>query len=229
MEVLYVVSSLTELQFPFLTADGNDLDNGIGQNPCDTFDAECRELRCPYGVRREAARSQPECTQCVCDNPCDGYSCPEGQQCAIDVSRSDDRQFAPVCREINKPGECPALSANASGCVRECYSDADCLGNNKCCSDGCGQLCVHPARPTQPPRTQAPVVSYPGDVSAALEPKEPHELDVQTSIGGIAVLRCFATGNPAPNITWSLKNLVVSYWKGDEPIFRNLFNALLLP
>jgi len=61
------------------------------------------------------------------------------------------------------------------------------------------------------------VVSYPGDVSAALEPKEPYELDVQTSIGGIAVLRCFATGNPAPNITWSLKNLVVSYWEGDEP------------
>ncbi|XP_065722467.2 papilin isoform X3 [Drosophila suzukii] len=202
-------------------ADGNDLDNGIGQNPCDTFDAECRELRCPYGVRRDAARSQPECTQCVCDNPCDGYSCPEGQQCAIDVSRSDDRQFAPVCREINKPGECPALSANASGCVRECYSDADCLGNNKCCSDGCGQLCVHPARPTQPPRTQAPVVSYPGDVSAALEPKEPHELDVQTSIGGIAVLRCFATGNPAPNITWSLKNLVINTNKGRYVLTSN--------
>ncbi|XP_065722468.2 papilin isoform X4 [Drosophila suzukii] len=201
--------------------DGNDLDNGIGQNPCDTFDAECRELRCPYGVRRDAARSQPECTQCVCDNPCDGYSCPEGQQCAIDVSRSDDRQFAPVCREINKPGECPALSANASGCVRECYSDADCLGNNKCCSDGCGQLCVHPARPTQPPRTQAPVVSYPGDVSAALEPKEPHELDVQTSIGGIAVLRCFATGNPAPNITWSLKNLVINTNKGRYVLTSN--------
>ncbi|XP_065722469.2 papilin isoform X5 [Drosophila suzukii] len=204
-----------------LKADGNDLDNGIGQNPCDTFDAECRELRCPYGVRRDAARSQPECTQCVCDNPCDGYSCPEGQQCAIDVSRSDDRQFAPVCREINKPGECPALSANASGCVRECYSDADCLGNNKCCSDGCGQLCVHPARPTQPPRTQAPVVSYPGDVSAALEPKEPHELDVQTSIGGIAVLRCFATGNPAPNITWSLKNLVINTNKGRYVLTSN--------
>ncbi|XP_017001607.2 papilin isoform X1 [Drosophila takahashii] len=201
--------------------ESNDADNAIGQNPCDTFDSECRELRCPYGVRREAAQSQPECTQCVCENPCEGYSCPEGQQCAIDVSSSDDRQFAPVCRLINKPGECPALSANASGCARECYSDADCLGENKCCNDGCGHLCVHPARPTQPPRTQAPVVSYPGDVTAALEPKEPHELDVQTSIGGIAVLRCFATGNPAPNITWSLKNLVINTNKGRYVLTSN--------
>ncbi|XP_032578299.1 papilin isoform X5 [Drosophila sechellia] len=204
-----------------LKAEPNKQDNEIGQNPCDTFDAECQELRCPYGVRRVAARSQPECTQCICENPCEGYSCPEGQQCAIDVASSDDRQFAPVCRDIYKPGECPTLSANASGCARECYTDADCRGDNKCCSDGCGQLCVHPARPTQPPRTQAPVVSYPGDARAALEPKEAHELDVQTAIGGIAVLRCFATGNPAPNITWSLKNLVINTNKGRYVLTAN--------
>ncbi|XP_017062546.1 papilin isoform X2 [Drosophila ficusphila] len=192
----------------------NDLDNGIGQSPCDTFDAECQELRCPYGVRRVAAQSQPECTQCVCEDPCEGYSCPEGQKCAVDVSSTDDRQFAPLCREVNKPGECPALSANASGCARECYTDADCRGDTKCCNDGCGQLCVHPARPTLPPRTQAPVVVYPGDVRVALEPKRPTELDVHAAIGGIAVLRCFATGNPAPNITWSLRNLVINTNKG---------------
>ncbi|KQS52137.1 papilin isoform X5 [Drosophila erecta] len=204
-----------------LKAEPNKQDNEIGQNPCDTFDAECQELRCPYGVRRVAARSQPECTQCICENPCEGYNCPEGQQCAIDVASSDDRQFAPVCRDIYKPGECPALSANASECARECYTDADCRGDNKCCSDGCGQLCVHPARPTQPPRTQAPVVSYPGDVITALEPKEAQELDVQASIGGIAVLRCFATGNPAPNITWSHKNLVINTNKGRYVLTAN--------
>ncbi|XP_043651988.1 papilin isoform X5 [Drosophila teissieri] len=204
-----------------LKAEPNKQDNEIGQSPCDTFDAECQELRCPYGVRRVAARSQPECTQCICENPCDGYSCPEGQQCVVDVASSDDRQFAPVCRDIYKPGECPALSANASGCARECYTDADCRGDNKCCSDGCGQLCVHPARPTQPPRTQAPVVAYPGDIRAALEPKEAHELDVQTAIGGIAVLRCFATGNPAPNITWSLKNLVINTNQGRYVLTAN--------
>lgn len=158
-------------------------------------------------MRREPAEDQPECERCICEDPCQRHSCPESQQCAIDVA--SDNQFVPVCRDINKPGACPQLPANGSNCALECYTDADCRGENKCCSDGCGALCVGPARPTQPPRTPAPPVIYPGEVRANLEPKEPRELDVQTSIGGIAVLRCFAAGNPAPNITWSLKNVVV--------------------
>ncbi|EDV43612.1 uncharacterized protein Dana_GF16440, isoform A [Drosophila ananassae] len=190
----------------------NDTNNEIGQGQCDSYEAECHELRCPYGVRRQAAPAQPECTQCVCENPCDGYDCPEGQQCAIEVA--GDRQFIPVCRDVNKPGNCPALAANVSNCNRECYTDADCRGENKCCSDGCGQICVLPARPELPSSTQAPVVVYPGDRRVALEPKRPEELDVQTSIGGIAVLRCFATGNPAPNVTWSLKNVVIDTNQG---------------
>ncbi|XP_015037150.2 papilin isoform X5 [Drosophila pseudoobscura] len=192
----------------------NEIDNEIGQGRCESFENECRELRCPYGVRREADRSQPECTKCLCENPCESYSCPEGQQCAIEIANTGDRQFAPVCRDINKPGVCPGLAANASNCAQECYTDADCRGENKCCSDGCGYLCVQPARPTQRPSTRAPTVVYPGESRAALEPKQPQELDVQTSIGGIAVLRCFATGNPAPNITWSLKNVVIDTNQG---------------
>ncbi|XP_020811199.1 papilin isoform X5 [Drosophila serrata] len=201
--------------------DNNNANNEVDQGQCDSYETECQELRCPYGVRREAARSQPECTQCVCENPCDSQNCPEGQQCAIEVASSGERQFVPVCRDVTKPGECPYLSANASGCARECYSDADCRGDNKCCSDGCGQLCVRPGRPTLPPSTQAPVVVYPGDSRASLEPKEPQELDVQTSIGGIAVLRCFATGNPAPNITWSLKNVVIDTTQGRYVLTSN--------
>ncbi|XP_070137591.1 papilin isoform X5 [Drosophila bipectinata] len=190
----------------------NETNNEIGQGQCDSFDAECRDIRCPYGVRRQAAPAQPECAQCVCENPCDGYNCPEGQQCAIEVT--GDRQFIPVCRDVNKPGSCPALAANVSNCNRECYTDADCRGDNKCCSDDCGQICVRPARSDLPSSTQAPVLVYPGDRRVALEPKRPEELDVQTSIGGIAVLRCFATGNPAPNVTWSLKNVVIDTNQG---------------
>ncbi|KAH8381906.1 hypothetical protein KR009_000904, partial [Drosophila setifemur] len=199
----------------------NETENEIGQGQCDTFEAECRELRCPYGVRRQAAQSQPECTQCVCENPCEGYNCPEGQQCAIEVANSGDRQFVPVCRDVNKPGACPALAANASNCALECYNDADCRGDNKCCSDGCGHICVRPARPAPPTSTQAPAIVYPGDRNVGLEPKQQNELDVQTSIGGIAVLRCFATGNPAPNITWSLKNLVIDTNQGRYHLTSN--------
>lgn len=181
---------------------------------CETYENECRDMHCPYGVRRETVQAQPECEQCICDNPCESHSCPDTQQCAMDVSSTGDR-FVPVCRDITKPGTCPQLQANASKCARECYTDADCRGDTKCCSDDCGYLCVRPARPTRRPNTPAPVVIYPGEVKASLEPKRPQELEVQTSIGGIAVLRCFAAGNPAPNITWSTNNVLVS-----NPILR---------
>ncbi|KAH8295400.1 hypothetical protein KR018_010895, partial [Drosophila ironensis] len=199
----------------------NEHSNEIGQGLCDIFESECRDLRCPYGVRRQEARSQPECSQCVCENPCDGHNCPEGKQCAIEVVNAGNRQFAPVCRDVTKPGDCPALAANVSGCSVECYNDADCRGDNKCCSDGCGQICVRPARPELPTSTQAPAVVYPGDRKVDLEPKRPEELDVQSSIGGIAVLRCFATGNPAPNITWSLKNVVIDTNQGRYVLTSN--------
>ncbi|XP_023166310.2 papilin isoform X6 [Drosophila hydei] len=201
----------------------NEIINEILPSRCETYDSECRDLRCPYGVRRVPAESQPECEQCICLNPCEGYPCPATQQCAIDVSNSGDRdhQFVPVCRDINKPGVCPQLATNASECARECYTDADCRGDNKCCSDGCGHLCVAPARPTRRPNTPPPVVIYPGEVRATLESKPPQEVDVQTSIGGIAVLRCFATGNPAPNITWSLKNVVIDTNQGRYVLTSN--------
>lgn len=160
-------------------------------------------------MRRVQVQEQPECVSCICEDPCEQHVCPDNQQCAIDVADDRDNQFVAVCRDINKPGSCPQLTANASECIRECYTDADCRGANKCCSDGCGFLCVAPARPTQRPRTPAPAVLLPGEVQATLEPKQPQELDVRTSIGGIAVLRCFAAGNPTPNITWSLRNVMV--------------------
>ncbi|XP_030369297.1 papilin isoform X5 [Scaptodrosophila lebanonensis] len=193
-------------------------------NRCETYENNCRDLRCPYGVRREAARSDPDCTQCVCENPCDDYSCPESQQCDVEVSNTDNRQFVPVCRDINKPGICPQLIANASNCITECYTDANCRGDNKCCNDGCGNLCVRPTQPTRPtlsPTTPAPVIIYPGEVKAALEPRKQQELDVQTSLGGIAVLRCFATGNPEPNITWSLRNVVIDTNQGRYVLISN--------
>lgn len=166
-------------------------------------------MSCPYGIRRVAA--DDECTLCECDNPCEGYSCPEGQQCAVEVSSERSGEFNPECRLIDKPGVCPHLTASDGACARECYTDADCRENNKCCSNGCGFVCVHPAIPTTAPlrTTPAPVVIYPGEVKASLEPKQKAEIDVQTAMGGIAVLRCFATGNPAPNVTWSRNNVVV--------------------
>lgn len=138
------------------------------------------------------------------------------------MSNDASRQFAPVCRETNKPGECPRLSQpEGENCGRECYTDADCREDNKCCSNGCGFVCVRPTQPTsrpRPPVTAAPPVIYPGESPVVLEPKKPQEIDVQTAVGGIAVLRCFATGSPPPNVTWSRSNVLVSFLDDNRTI-----------
>lgn len=181
--------------------------NVIPTNRCEEYENECRTLACPYGVRHIAV--DEECERCECDNPCADYVCPEEEQCAVEVSTLRSGEFTPVCRLINKPGVCPALSTQDGACNRECYNDADCRGDNKCCSNGCGFVCVRPAAPTSAPRTPAPPLVIPGEIQVALAPKSKQELDIQTPVGGIAVLRCFATGNPAPNVTWSRSNVVV--------------------
>ncbi|XP_036342960.1 LOW QUALITY PROTEIN: papilin-like [Rhagoletis pomonella] len=192
-------------------------ENEVEPNPCDTYEHECRALRCPFGSRRVPVENS-DCTRCVCENPCERHECPEGQQCAVDVSSDASRQFMPVCRETNKTGECPHLSQpEEENCGRECYTDADCREDNKCCSNGCGFVCVRPTQPTsrpRPPTTPAPAVIYPGDVQVALEPKKPQEVDVQAAVGGIAVLRCFATGSPPPNVTWSRSNVLIDTNQG---------------
>lgn len=196
-------------------------------NRCEQYENECAALSCPYGKHRVAV--DEECSRCECDNPCADYECPDGQQCAVEVSNERSGEFKPECRLINKPGICPRLTASDGVCGRECNTDADCRENNKCCSNGCGFVCVHPAVPTRPttaPTTPAPVVVYPEDVKASLVPKEKAETDVNTPLGGIAVLRCFATGNPAPNVTWSRNNVVVSATSHSEVDLISSFHPL---
>lgn len=61
---------------------------------------------------------------------------------------------------VNKPGECPQLGNNTR-CDRECYTDADCREDNKCCTAGCGFVCVSPAGNTTE-TTEPPKPHYPG-------------------------------------------------------------------
>lgn len=51
----------------------------------------------------------------------------------------------PICRLIRKPGECPppvALSQLKQSCNSTCRIDADCRGADKCCNNGCANVCV---------------------------------------------------------------------------------------
>lgn len=40
-------------------------------------------------------------------------------------------------------GTCPAVAADSFGiCVEQCSNDDDCTPTQKCCSNGCGHVCV---------------------------------------------------------------------------------------
>ena len=46
-----------------------------------------------------------------------------------------------------KAGQCPAVPSDVSGiCVQECSNDEECDDAKKCCSNGCGNVCVEPGR-----------------------------------------------------------------------------------
>lgn len=118
---------------------------------------------------------------------------------------------------VNKPGDCPA-QLNNTQCELECYTDADCRGDNKCCSNGCGQVCIPPEsyhEPSySPSSTAAP--SYPDipqerqvPAPVALEEKTSEELDVVQPEGDLATLRCYATGYPLPTVSWKRDSVVV--------------------
>ena len=47
--------------------------------------------------------------------------------------------------------KCPVFDREtaAANCFTECHSDDDCDNTSKCCSTGCGRICVKPSEPGQ--------------------------------------------------------------------------------
>ncbi|KAK6184841.1 hypothetical protein SNE40_007212 [Patella caerulea] len=84
----------------------------------------------------DSCRNDSDCDEDVkcCDNPC-------GKYCA--------NATIPFITE--KPGICPALlDARGVSCITsttdECYQDADCPGDDKCCVNPCGKYCAPPSK-----------------------------------------------------------------------------------
>ena len=46
---------------------------------------------------------------------------------------------------LPKAGQCPAPQGDTFGiCPELCSNDEECDGDQKCCSNGCGHICVQP-------------------------------------------------------------------------------------
>lgn len=106
-----------------------------------------------------------------------------------------------------KPGECPRLTqaTDTSRCDKECESDADCGGDSKCCSNGCGTSCVSPRIPLEDQKRPTQSQGVPPRIVST----EPENMEVTE--GFYAILPCKAEGDPHPTVSWRKHNNPVIY------------------
>lgn len=108
------------------------------------LDITCR-MGCDYGFVLD---SDSQCPTCTCRDPCEGIQCDELHECrTVDVSCEGEYcPPVPACFP-KKQGQCPFLVPPAGedfddACAYECRSDNHCVGLKKCCSNGCGTVCI---------------------------------------------------------------------------------------
>ena len=190
---------------------------------CDAFVRHCNSLRCPYGLLKSYDSG---CERCECEDPCMDYDCPIDSKCSVDITdQGGETVFVPVCRKFKKHGQCPRLEQQSSGCDIECHDDADCRGDYKCCSAGCSNVCHLPIDERARPTTRYPVqqeIQAPG-----LKEVSDDDLRPVAKEGGVATLRCFATGFPPPSITWKRGGIEVKYELGTK-VFHFLCETILI-
>ncbi|XP_077980984.1 uncharacterized protein LOC144436154 isoform X2 [Glandiceps talaboti] len=112
---------------------------------------------CPAAVTSNI-RCGEECktdSECGTEMKCCGNGC--GHQCMKAI-------IEPVEGLEEKPGTCPAVAEGTVGvCVESCKSDNDCTGTGKCCSNGCGHICMTPIQ--EPVENSASTVNNRGQES----------------------------------------------------------------
>ncbi|GJQ76338.1 hypothetical protein Trydic_g2060 [Trypoxylus dichotomus] len=204
---------------------------------CKQYRDECSKLRCQYGMKGYVENL---CNRCKCVDPCEGIQCPEGTRCEVELNRnqvdtSDVSTFVGLCKEINKAGDCPFLRGSGEDCREDCQDDADCLMDLKCCSNGCGHVCVMPSITTfAPPAELRTTVGYAPEYTqrpidrGTYAPEiieEEFQPVVTAGEGDYATLKCAIRGNPKPVFTWSKNNVLID---GKEPRYRILLEGAAL-
>ncbi|XP_022911513.1 papilin isoform X2 [Onthophagus taurus] len=199
------------------------------ENPCQIYTDQCKKMDCPYGVKAYVDDNQ--CNRCKCDDPCEGFLCPDRSLCVVEVNLhktdGNDANFIGVCREFNKSGECPPIPQHTNACDRECYTDAQCPSILKCCSNGCGTQCIRPIDDVTPPAElktpsyQIPPITEIPSIPSHYYPPQIIESEFQPEItageGDYVMLRCAISGNPNPTISWKRGDLMID---GTEPRYR---------
>jgi hypothetical protein len=60
-------------------------------------------------------------------------------------------------QDEDKVGECPSVRNDTGICLQNCTYDKECAGNQKCCSNGCGHMCVEPVSKFILPKHHNPI------------------------------------------------------------------------
>ncbi|XP_031784533.1 papilin isoform X3 [Nasonia vitripennis] len=191
-------TALSDLKINAIPDDEQDT-----KDPCAEATEHCHQLHCPYG--QEDYVDSQNCQRCRCNEPCQSVQCPEGTKCAVTlVGSRDGTAYRGICNPVTKPGKCPVVS-NSTRCEIECYTDADCSGEQKCCRSGPCTSCLNPATEeviaTPPPYAPSEQEAIPpGAAPAKIE--QPESPNVSAQEGGYVTMRCVVIGTPTPIIVW---------------------------
>lgn len=114
----------------------------------DCLDLTCR-MGCDYGFILDL---ETQCPTCACRDPCEGIQCDDSSECRT-VEVSCEGEYCPPVPACfpKKQGQCPFLVPPAGedsedACAYECRSDNHCVDSKKCCSNGCGTVCIGESR-----------------------------------------------------------------------------------
>ncbi|XP_067129548.1 papilin-like isoform X2 [Centruroides vittatus] len=170
--------------------------------PCPV--SNCDQLQCPFGKEEKA--DEHGCTYCRCSNPCEVHICPEDSRCAIEIYRTieGEPRAQPICRLINKLGECPKIESKAADpydteCTERCRLDSDCRDDRKCCFNGCTNVCMDPIF-----ETTTILTSEINEIDREDSSIQPTEFNETTTLGSTVFLICkVAKGS---TFTWSRNN-----------------------
>lgn len=171
--------------------------------------SNCEQQRCPFGI--DEFVDERGCSACRCSNPCYVHQCSEDKACAVEVFRDEEGtpKAQAVCRLKVKPGTCPTnfqeSNSLSTECIDRCRTDADCRDDDKCCNNGCANVCANPEGKEQTfATTTSPRVIFPYEPYPEGTRKDPfEEAESVIRAGTDVTLDCSQSTDHGKYASWS--------------------------